>query len=164
MKSLLILRHAKSSWKEPGTTDHDRPLNKRGKRDAPLMGALIQDEKIVPDLIISSSAKRALTTARAVAETAGYQGEILQEASLYLAAPAAYLEQLSLLPPTVQRVMMVGHNPGMAELLYLLTQQEHAFPTAALAVVQWDVDDWDEVVAHPRNGQLCDFWVPKELD
>ena len=164
MKSLLILRHAKSSWKEPGTADHDRTLNKRGKRDAPLVGALIQTEGIVPDLIVSSTAKRAVMTAHAVAETAGYRGEILLEDNLYLAPPDAYIEQLALLPPTVQRVMMVGHNPGMAELLFLLTQQDRTFPTAALAVVQWDAEDWDEVVAHVRDGQLSDFWIPKELD
>jgi len=163
MKSLLILRHAKSSWKEPDATDHDRPLNQRGERDAPRIGALLQAQNLVPDLIVSSTAKRAVMTTQAVAEAADYGGTIQLEDNLYLGAPAAYVEQLALLPDNVQRVMMVGHNPGLEELLFLLTRQTRTFPTAALAVVQWDAEDWKAVAAHPRNGQLSDFWIPKAL-
>jgi len=74
MKTLLILRHAKSSWSHPGLSDHDRPLNKRGKRDAPRMGQLLREEGLLPDLIISSSAKRAKTTAERVSNESGYVG------------------------------------------------------------------------------------------
>jgi len=76
MKTLLILRHAKSSWKNPGLADHNRPLNKRGKRDAPRVGRLLRDKNLTPDLILSSTAKRALDTAEAAAESSGYEGEI----------------------------------------------------------------------------------------
>ena len=76
MKTLLLLRHAKSSWKHPELADHDRPLNKRGKRDAPSIGQLVSDKGLVPDLIMSSTAKRARKTARAVAKASGYKGKI----------------------------------------------------------------------------------------
>ena len=87
MKSVLILRHAKSSWKHPDVDDHDRPFNKRGKRDAPHMGEILQNEHLVPDLIISSSAKRARSTAKAVAKAAEYNGDITFNQSLYAAPP-----------------------------------------------------------------------------
>jgi phosphohistidine phosphatase len=77
MKSVLILRHAKSSWKHPELADHDRPLNRRGKRDAPLMGRLLKKEDLVPEIIISSTATRARSTAEAVAKSSGYKGEII---------------------------------------------------------------------------------------
>ena len=90
MKTLLILRHAKSDWETPDVADHDRPLNGRGKRDAPRMGRLLRDENLVPDLIISSTAKRARKTAKLVAEASGYEGEIRLAETLYLAGPEAY--------------------------------------------------------------------------
>jgi phosphohistidine phosphatase len=77
MKSVLILRHAKSSWKHPELADHDRPLNRRGKRDTPLMGRLLKKEDLVPEIIISSTATRARSTAEAVAKSSGYKGEII---------------------------------------------------------------------------------------
>ena len=110
MKSILILRHAKSSWKHPDVNDHDRPLNKRGKRDAPYMGELLQDKHLVPDFIISSTAKRARSTAKAVAKAAGYEGDIALNQSLYAAAPTAYIDALHDLSNEYARVLMVGHN------------------------------------------------------
>jgi phosphohistidine phosphatase len=83
MKTLLILRHGKSSWKFPDLPDHDRPLNSRGKRDAPLMGRKLAEEGMVPDVIISSSATRAHDTAKKAAKASGYRGEIVVESSLY---------------------------------------------------------------------------------
>jgi bisphosphoglycerate-dependent phosphoglycerate mutase len=94
MKSVLILRHAKSSWTHPELNDHDRPLNKRGKRDAPLIGELLKNEHLIPEFIISSNAKRADSTAKIVAKAAGYKGEIALNQSLYAAKPAAYIDVL----------------------------------------------------------------------
>ncbi|MGB7661527.1 MAG: histidine phosphatase family protein [Nitrososphaeraceae archaeon] len=91
MKTLLIMRHAKSSWKEQDLPDYDRPLNKRGKNDAPRMGKLLKDEDLVPDLIMSSTAVRAKKTAELVAKTRKYKGKIVLDRSLYGAEPAAYL-------------------------------------------------------------------------
>src|SRR6266487_357541 len=94
MKSILVLRHAKSSWKQPELADHDRPLNKRGKRDAPLVGRLLKKKGLVPDNIISSTAMRARATAEAVAKASGYKGEITFNRSLYAAGPQAYIDAL----------------------------------------------------------------------
>src|SRR6266496_5933668 len=94
MKSVLVLRHAKSSWKHPELADHDRPLNKRGKRDAPLIGRLLKKEDLVPESIISSTAIRARATAEAVAKASSYKGEIVLNKSLYAAGPEAYLDAM----------------------------------------------------------------------
>jgi phosphohistidine phosphatase len=109
-KILLILRHAKSSWKEPNLQDHDRPLNKRGKRDAPRMGELLKELDLLPDLIISSTAKRAKDTAKAVVKSSEYKGRIELYPSLYGADFDAYLIVLRLVPDDFNKVLMIGHN------------------------------------------------------
>jgi len=162
MKTVLILRHAKSSWKHPDLDDHDRPLNKRGLRDAPRMGRLIEEAGLVPELICSSSATRALTTARRVAEACGYDGELRVVPELYLAAPETYVDVLAALPDGLERVMLVGHNPGMADLVATLTGGEERFPTAALAHVRLSAERWDDLYGVPR-GTLIELWRPKEL-
>jgi phosphohistidine phosphatase len=162
MKTLLILRHAKSSWKQAELADHDRPLNKRGKRDAPRMGDLLRSEDLVPDLIISSTARRARKTAEAVAQTSGYDGEITLTKEFYLAGPDEYLQVLSDLPDEFQRVLVVGHNPGLEELLELLTDSSERLPTAALAQVKLDAKRWRDVGADIR-AELLQLWHPREL-
>src|SRR5439155_24774863 len=94
MKSLLILRHAKSSWKHPELTDHDRPLSKRGKRDAPRMGEILRSEHLIPEAIISLTAARAHATTEAVANASGYKGKITLNRSLYVAGSEAYIKVL----------------------------------------------------------------------
>lgn len=160
-KQLLILRHAKSSWSDPHCDDHDRPLNRRGQRAAPRMGRLLLDEGFVPDAILSSTATRARDTAIAVARACGYQGEVRLTTHLYLAAPREYMECIALTPPDVRRLLLVGHNPGMERLLKLLTGADETMPTAALAVVDTDVDDWHDV--QPGGARLAAIWRPKEL-
>ena len=162
MKKLLILRHAKSSWKQSNLADHDRPLNKRGKRDAPRMGKLLANEEIIPDLIISSSAKRAKKTTKLVAEESGFEGEIIYERDLYAAWPEAYIETLSLTPDTFDTVMVVGHNPGLEDLLEILTGEMESMPTAALALVSLPIENWRDL-SFETNGELSNLWRPKEL-
>ncbi len=169
MKTLMILRHAKSSWKDDTIADHDRPLNERGKNDAPRMGQVIYQEDLTPDLIISSSAKRAVKTAALAAEACHYEGEILKNSDLYAAAPEAYLDVLSGLDEGFQRVMVVGHNPGLEELLLDLTGEAEALPTAALAVVSLKIDTWAELAgrlegADEELGDLVHLYRPKEMD
>ena len=130
MKTLLILRHAKSDWGNSQLSDHERPLNKRGKYDAPRMGAWLKQQDLVPELIISSTAERALTTAELVALAADFDGELRTERSFYLAGPPTYVEQLNELPNSYERVMVVGHNPGMEELVSLLTDRDRTMTTA----------------------------------
>ncbi len=162
MKTVLLLRHAKSSWSDKGLEDHERPLNKRGRSAAPKMGALLLDADLTPDLVMPSSAVRARQTAELAAEAAGYEGEIAPVADLYLAEPSAYLDALAQLPETVRLPLLIGHNPGIGELVGWLTGQEVSMPTAALAVVDLEGDSWADAVGSHR-GTLRDYWIPREL-
>ena len=162
MKSVLVLRHAKSSWKHPDLADHDRPLNKRGKRDAPPMGRLLKREDLVPDIIISSTAIRARATAKAVAKASGYKGEIILNKSLYAAGPEAYLGVIHALSDEYVRVLIVGHNPGLEELVELLTGEIHLMPTCSLAHVKFRVDKWSEI-DNKIKGQVAEIWRPRDL-
>ena len=163
MKTLLILRHAKSSWGNPDLPDHDRPLNDRGKRDAPRIGQLIRDQKIVPQLILSSTAKRAHKTAEKVAEMSGFSGDVVQVGDLYLATPETYIEVLNTFGGDFDPIMVVGHNPGIESLLTMLTGADEAVPTAALAHVSVDIENWAEL-ARTTSGTLVNFWRPRDLD
>lgn len=163
MRELLILRHAKSSWKNEGLPDHDRPLNKRGKRNAPRMGRLLREEGLVPDGIFSSTAARAAATSRHAAEACGFEGPLLFLEELYLASPGEYLEVLQKVPDDLGRVMVVGHNPGMEDLLRLLTRKQRTMPTTALAHVRLPVERWSSLEAGVR-GELAGFWKPGELE
>ena len=162
MKELLILRHAKSSWDFPHLDDHDRPLNKRGLADAPRMGKLIRHEGMVPQRIIASTAERAHTTALLVAKACGFAEEPLATPRLYLAGPDEYLDLLSELDGGTGSAMVVGHNPGIEELVEELTGSAERMPTAALARIALDLKDWTEIVG-PRRGELLGVWRPKEL-
>ena len=163
MKSLLLLRHAKSSWGDMSLGDHDRPLNSRGKRDAPRMGRLLKELDLVPDAILSSTAKRAHKTAQAVAEEAGFEGQIEKHRSLYHAGPDVFIEFLRTLSDDVGRAMLVGHNPGMEYAVEFFTGESEPYPTATLAHIQLPIDSWDEL-SEDIEGQLLGLWRPKELD
>ena len=133
MKTLLIMRHAKSSWKQPGVADHDRPLNKRGKQDAPRIGQWIKSQKLTPDLILTSTAKRARKTAEKVAENCGYAGQVEQHGDLYLADPDTYLHVLGQVADENHTVMVVGHNPGLEHLVETLTDAFETLPILRLS-------------------------------
>ncbi len=167
MKTVLILRHAKSSWKHPGLDDHDRPLNKRGKQEAPRIGELMRKEDLLPDFILCSTAKRARSTVEAAAQASGYEGEIVYTRDLYAAGPEAYLEALEALDDRYASVMVVGHNPGLEELLEALTGSGEHLPTGALARVDLDLHGWQELsgeaCAEPC-GRLAGLWTPRALD
>jgi phosphohistidine phosphatase len=162
MRSVLLLRHAKSSWKHPDLSDHDRPLNKRGKRDAKCMGRLLKKENLVPDIIISSTAIRARATAEAVAKASSYDGEIVLNKSLYAAGSEAYLGVIHALSNEYVRVLIVGHNPGLEEFVELLTGEIHLMPTCSLAHVKFRVDKWSEIDNKIR-GQVGEIWRPRDL-
>lgn len=159
MKTLLLLRHAKSSWKEIGVPDHDRRLNRRGQRDAPRVGEHLREIGLVPDLIVSSTARRARKTAEKVADTCGYKGEIQLEATLYDAAPDTCLDILRRLPPGNDCVMLVGHNPCLDELVARLTGVQEHLGTATVARVGLNLADWGEVRGG-SGGNLISMWRP----
>jgi phosphohistidine phosphatase len=162
MKTLLILRHAKSSRDDPTLADHDRPLAKRGLRDAPRMGELLFAERLVPDLILSSTAVRALQTAMLAAQACRYDRELRTVPELYLAEAATYLAVVREVDDRHERVMLVGHNPGMEELLVAVTGHAERMPTGALAQVRFAADRWAEVSVD-GPGDLVQLWCPKEL-
>jgi len=163
MKTLLVLRHAKSSWNDTALADHERPLNKRGRRDGPRMGELVRERRLTPDIIISSDAVRARRTAKAVAEAARYAGEILLDPFLYMASPPGILAVLRTVRETkAGTVMIVGHNPDLEELVAQLTGEQPDLPTAALAQIGLPIDRWRDLKVS-THGTLLGLWRPKEL-
>ena len=161
MKTLFLLRHAKSSWKDDNLDDFERPLKKKGLGDAQLMGKLIRQREIGLDLVISSSAERARQTAQLVLMSAGLQVEVRYDERIYEAGMRRLLTLVSRLDNQANSVMLVGHNPGFEDLLKTLTGEVHSMPTATLAGIEFDVDDWGQIKA--RTGRLTLLLTPKEL-
>jgi phosphohistidine phosphatase len=163
MKTLLLLRHAKSSWKDSDLDDHDRPLNKRGKKDAPKMGRLLREEEMLPDLVIASSAKRCRKTAEHVIHSSGYRGETRIHGELYEAGAEKLRQFLANLDDSIGCVLLIAHNPGMEELLEPLAGVYTPLSTAALAHVDIPIDSWRDLTADSR-GTLIKLWQPRELE
>ncbi len=163
MKELLVMRHAKSSWRNMSLTDHQRPLNKRGKADVPKMGRLLKRMDLTPELILTSTAERALTTAELVALSSDYEEEIELRPEFYHAEPEAYIEELQTVDAKYGRVMVVGHNPGMEELVELLSGQLIHFTTANIAHIRLSIDNWASFTEE-TNGTLLNLWRPKEIE
>ena len=161
-KSLLVLRHAKSDQHDAEAADYDRPLNKRGTRDAGRMGRLLRDEHLLPDLIMVSTAKRARETVEGLVSGSGYAGDIERKRTFYLAGPDAYIRALSKVQDTHRRVLVVGHNPGMEDLVERLTGTSITMPTAALVEIVLPVKHWRELGEETR-GELRGVWRPREL-
>jgi phosphohistidine phosphatase len=145
MKTLFILRHAKSCWENAALADFDRPLNKRGLETAPLVGEMIRRNEFEIDLIICSPAKRARQTAILVRESAQIEANVQFDDRIYEASPHRLLQIASELDDKIQSVMIVGHNPGLEGLLKMLTSEVETMPTAALAVVDLKIDCWSEI-------------------
>lgn len=162
MKELLIMRHAKSSWDNANLSDHERPLNKRGEKDAPRMGHLLKEEALSPDLIISSTAERALNTAELVALNCDYNRELALSSRFYGADPQTFVDVLHLVDDSNSRVMIVGHNPGLEELVAELTEFDGRFTTANIAHVQLPIDSWRDL-SLSTPGELLHLWRPKEI-
>jgi phosphohistidine phosphatase len=161
MKTLLIMRHAKSSWDNPAQEDHERPLNKRGRRDAPRMGCWLREQSLEPELIVVSSARRAQQTAELLAPECG-SAVIQTEPLLYHASQHAWEQVVRALPDSASRILCVGHNPGIEEFLHSLTQQGVSMPTAAIAWVELQIQSWSQFAVD--GAKLRDVWRPKELD
>ena len=145
MKRLLILRHAKSSWADPSQDDWQRPLNERGVRDAPRVGEWLLKRAIVPDIIMTSDAVRARTTAQAVAQAAGYPRDIVSDPSLYHAKPDDLLDALNGVSEEADTVLIVGHNPGLEDFVLLLTGAHHGMVTSALVALDVPIDRWSDL-------------------
>lgn len=161
MKTLLILRHAKSSWKDDSLPDHDRPLKKRGLKQAAEIGRLLGKQGLVPQRILCSTAERARRTAELAAAACGYRGGIDFRDALYSSDPATWLRLVAETGDRCERVLVAGHNPEVEELVQILTGEPVRMPTAALARVELPVEHWAEVSLSTR-GRLALHHVPEE--
>lgn len=146
MKTLLLVRHAKSSWDRPGLDDHDRPLNARGLRDAPEMGRRLAERGLIPDRILSSTALRAQTTAQLIADAFGYDADrIVLDERLYAASDDEVLRVIGEIDGDIGTAMVVGHNPETVSLARRFSRDVHEMPTCAVAEFTFDVDAWYEL-------------------
>ena len=161
MKTLLVLRHAKSSHEDGSLKDIDRPLNERGIGDATLMGDVIHKRKIQPDLIVASPAERVRQTAQLALKAAVLDVEVTFVERIYEANARGLFKVLMDVADTSNTVMLIGHNPGLEDLLERLTGEAITLPTAALAVVELNVEHWTEV--RTGAGKLTFRVTPKEL-
>jgi phosphohistidine phosphatase len=172
MKTLTVLRHAKSSWDQPNTDDFNRPLNDRGWKAARRIGKELEHRKMRFDLCLASTAARVRETLDGVAETYGeFAFPVKFEQQIYLASAATLMELIRGVGDQVDALMLVGHNPGLEQLVGMLTHDdedglreraEHKFPTAALAVIELPANRWTEIEA--GSGKLVELFLPKELD
>jgi len=165
MKELTLIRHAKSDWAEPGLDDHERPLNDRGRRDAPRMGRLLLSRSLRPQLLVTSTAVRARTTAEMIGAEWGISAtDIQHEKALYLARPDEILSVVRQLDEEAGSVALFGHNPGIHEAAYLFLRPAEAeklgdFPTCAVARIRLPIDYWAN--ASFGEGELVEYLTPK---
>lgn len=143
---MYLIRHAKSSWDYPHLSDFDRPLNKRGEKDAPLMGNVLVKENVDPDLIISSPAKRAITTAKVIASSIGYQLEIEENRNIYGADTQLMLNLVNGVSQEVNTLMLFGHNPTFTYFAEMLSGADIGnLPTTGVVGIEFDFDNWELV-------------------
>ena len=170
MKSLTILRHAKSSWDKPGLDDFDRPLNERGRKSARLMGRELRKRKMRFDLVVASAAVRVQETLEEFAEGYGEDLEVGVESRIYEAGVQTLMDVVRAIPDRVEKAMIVGHNPGLQQLVLALASDggkglrervESKFPTAAAAVIELDIKKWGDAGA--GSGRIRELILPREL-
>ena len=162
MKTIYLVRHAKSSWKYPDLDDFERPLNKRGRKNAPFMGTILNKLKVAPDIILSSPANRASMTARIIADKIGYPLEkILYSENIYDFNANALIDVIKQLDNVVHKAMLVGHNPALTELSnYIGDEVISNIPTAGIFCAELDIPSWAKIGA--RCGKLAFFEFPKK--
>jgi len=169
MKTLFLLRHAKSSWDDPSVPDHDRPLNDRGRRAAAVMAEQIKLRGVRPEVVLCSTARRAVETLESLGEMFAESADIHIERGLYLAGVGDLTDRVNELSARVRSIMLIGHNPGMHAFGRALAGDDDArieslrskFPTGALAVLEFDQEEWD---LKPGMGRLQDFVLPRDFE
>jgi len=159
MKTLYILRHAESSWAERDISDFERPLNERGLAAAPFMGELMGDRGMVPGVILSSPARRAKETAALLRKSGRFEVPIYFDDRIYEASPQHLLKVLAKINDRFNSAMLVGHNPGVEGLIRFLTGKLEPMSTAALAIVDLDIDSWERVAS--ANGRVREIIRPR---
>lgn len=165
-KTITLLRHAKSDWGNSQLEDHERPLNARGRRAAPLIGRYIAENELAPDVILASTALRAQQTLDLVVSQWSHRPpEIYCSQNLYLASPQAILSEVAKLSYAWKSVLVVGHNPGMGELASILCGENLEFPTACLACFELDVEKWQHLSLDLAGaGKKKHYCCPRELE
>lgn len=159
-RTLILIRHAKSDWSDPLGSDFDRPLNERGKRDAPLMGNRLYQLGIVPGLIISSTAKRAAKTAKALAATNNYEaGRIQWVPALYHCVPQVFSDTIDSLKDPASTIFMVAHNPGITAYLNSLSHHFHTdnMPTCCIAGISATAYNWQDFGTADKDIFLFEY-------
>ncbi len=172
MKTLILLRHAKSSWDDPVERDFDRPLNRKGHRAAAVVGRRLHDLGMHFDRVVASPALRVKETIDSLEEGYGEALELHFDRRVYLASAAALLEVIHSAPDSADSLLLIGHNPGLEDLVFLLVPDrendlerdkvEEKYPTAAVAEINLDVSSWSAVAA--GCGHLARFIRPRDLD
>ncbi len=160
MKKLFLIRHAKSDWSNPTLDDFDRPLNERGKRDAPFIGDLLREKGIFPNVIISSPAYRARETARIIASEVLYHNEIMFNEQIYEADLRTILEVVSFIDDEYDTAFIIGHNPSLNILAFYLVDFNDNLPTSGVIEIEFDCDSWRET--SKKNSKLISFEYPKK--
>ena len=170
MKTVILMRHGKSSWNDKSLDDHDRPLKKRGREAAPLMARWLAERGLQPEVVLCSSSQRTRETLDGMRATTPALPAPHISGRLYEAGPAALLEELKALPGSCDAVLVIAHQPGLGELLRLLAvpvrtpelnRAFEKFPTAAVAVLEADLGGWAEL--GPEKAELISFATPREL-
>ncbi len=164
MKTLYLLRHAKSSWKNPELLDFERPLNRRGKKDAPAMGKFLKSQKIEIEMLVCSPAKRTRKTAKKVAKEIAYpKQQILYKKEIYEANVADLFGIVQETPNEISSLMLVGHNPSLNDFANLLLSENpiENIPTAGIVAISFAVNSWQEI--EENTGKLLFFEYPQKL-
>lgn len=161
MKTLFLLRHAKSSWKDESLPDFERPLNRRGKEAAENIGRYLKHELIVPELVVSSPATRTRETVERVAKVTKWSTEVRFDQRIYEAGGLRLLEVVSQIENDRHTALLVGHNPGLEELLMLLTGVTEQLATAALAKIEIKTSKWS--TAGDKRAKLAWLIKPRDL-
>lgn len=161
-KTLVIVRHAKSSWSDASLSDRERPLNKRGKRDAPFMGTLLHNRGLIPGVLISSAAVRAAATASLLARELAYPEERIRiEPRLYESGIKEYIDVLRAVPDAIPLAMIVGHNPTVTDLSdFLCAAGIQNIPTCGVVIIDLAVPSWSDLGA--GTGSFVEFEYPKK--
>jgi phosphohistidine phosphatase len=162
IKTLLLMRHAKSDWKQPGLADHDRPLNTRGQQSAPAMANHLRQTGWQVDIILASSAVRVQQTVALMREHWSAEVDVLTVPTLYLASPQQIMVEVQSLHDSWNSALVVAHNPGLAHLVSQLTGREIEMPTAAVAIFKFDADSWQSLW-QGKPPVLCEFFKPRDL-
>ena len=161
MKRLLVIRHAKSDWDSLSDSDFERPLNNRGLSDAPKMGLHLKEVALFPDLIISSGAKRAITTAKSIARSMDYKNEIIVDNKIYNASSHEIISVINKIDEQYDTVFLFGHNPGVSNLINELTSEWVNLKTCCVVELEIVVDKWSHI--SNETAIFKQYYSPKTL-